>query len=106
MNIKEISKFLYWTVMPFLIGVILFYYLNKMDRPYIEKVLIFLALAIPIISIRMFIGRWIFKEKETLAEKMMYCGLRRKYGRNYCAECPDGYECAKDLGESDKDVKT
>jgi len=106
MKKKSTFGYIYWVVMPFCIGFFLFYYLNKMDRPFIEKIIIFLVIAIPIATIRFWIGNKLFKEKKTLAEKMMYCGLRSKHGRNYCVECPDGYECAKDLDESDKNVKT
>ncbi len=70
-----------------------------MDRPFIEKVFIFFAIVIPTAAIRLWVGKKLFKEKETLAEKIMYCSLRRKYGKNYCAECPDGYECAQDLDQ-------
>lgn len=88
--------------MPFCIGFFIFYYLYGMDIPFIEKVIIFLVIAIPISTIRFWIGKKIFEDETTLAEKIMYCGLRRKYGKNYCAECPDGYECAKGI---DKNVK-
>lgn len=102
MRKKGILEYIYWVVMPFFIGFFLFYYLNRMDRPLIEKIIIFLTIVIPIATIRLWIGKKLFKEKVTLAEKMMYCDLRRKYGKNYCVECPDGYECAKNFGESDK----
>jgi drug/metabolite transporter (DMT)-like permease len=95
-NVKDISKFLYWTIMPMAIGFIMFSYLDKMEGTLLYKAIIFLAIAIPLATIRVFIGVWLFKEKPTLAEKIMRCDLRRKHGNGYCAVCPDSYECATD----------
>lgn len=35
-----------------------------------------------------------YKPKNKLADKMMKCELRKKNGLNYCAKCPEGYQCA------------
>lgn len=95
MRAKDIFKFIYWTVMPVAIGFAMFFYLDKMETSLLNKILIFLAIAIPLTTIRVFIGVKLFKEKMTLAEKIMSCNLRRKYGNSYCAECPDSYNCCK-----------
>lgn len=47
--------------------------------------------------IHVWIGYKIFPEKMTLADKIMRCKLRMRYGRNYCAICPDGYSCASSV---------
>lgn len=94
MTTRDISRFLYWSVMPMAIGFIMFFYLDKMDMSLLNKALIFLVIAIPLGTIRVYVGVWLFKEKPTLADKIMHCNLRRKHGNNYCAECPDGYNCA------------
>lgn len=106
MTTKDVLKFLYWTVMPMAIGFIMFSYLDKMEGTLLYKALVFLAIAIPLATLRVFFGVWIFKEKPTLADKIMHCDLRRKHGSSYCAECPDGYECAIDnnIEKIDRDV--
>ena len=102
MDKKNISKFLYWTVMPMAIGVILFIYIDKMNLPILNKLFLFVVIIIPIAAIRAWIGVKIFKEEPTLADKIMSCNLRRRYGNGYCAKCPDSYTCASDI---DKNVK-
>lgn len=82
--------------MPMVIGFIMFFYLDKMEGTLTYKSLIFLAIAIPLATIRVFLGVWLFKEKQTLTDKIMTCDLRRKHGNSYCAVCPDGYKCATD----------
>lgn len=90
---RDVSKFLYWTIMPMAIGFSMFYYLDNMEISLLYKALIFLAIVIPVATIRVFVGMKLFKEKPTLADKIMSCNLRRKHGPSYCAECPDGYKC-------------
>lgn len=102
MNTKDIFKIIYWNVMPVVIGFILYFYIDKMKIPIIEKIIIFLVIIIPIIIIRLWLGEKIFKERPTLVEKIMSCSLRRKYGKNYCVECPDSYECASDIDGNTK----
>jgi hypothetical protein len=97
MTAKDILRFLYWTVTPMAIGFAIFFYLDKMETSLLNKVLIFLVIAIPLATIRVFLGVWLFKEKPTLADKIMSCAIRRIHGSSYCAECPYGYECAAGL---------
>ena len=87
------------------IGFILFYYLNKMDMSLSKKFLIFLIICFPISMIRVSIGHKIFKEKQTLAEKIMACGLRRRHGDSYCVDCPDSFTCATTLDETNMLIK-
>lgn len=110
MTAKNISRLLYWKVMPMAIGFVMFYYLDKMEISLLYKVFIFLAIAIPVATIRIFIGMKFFKEEPMLADKIMSCSLRKKYGHDYCAICPDGYSCSSDnidstsgMGTSDQD---
>lgn len=91
---RDISKFLYWTVMPICIGVIMFFYIDKLEVSFLYKVFIFSVIVIPVAMIRVFIGIKLFGGKQTLAEKIMSCQLRKKYGNEYCVVCPDGYKCA------------
>lgn len=105
MAAKDISRYLYWTVMPMAIGFVMFYYLNKMEMSLLYKILIFLAIAIPVATIRVYIGMKFFKEKSTLADKIMSCDLRKKYGHDYCAECPDGYSCSSDNIDSVNNIE-
>jgi len=99
MNIKTITKFIYWQVMPITLGATMFYYLNKIEdiREFLIMGLKAFILAILFIIIHVWIGHKIFPEKITLADKIMRCRLRMKYGHNYCAKCPDSYECATDF---------
>lgn len=108
MKKEDMYKFIYWTVMPFAIGAILFFYIDKMEISIIDKLLIFIAIVVPVAAIRAWIGMKIFKESPTLAERMMSCNLRRKYGNGYCAMCPDGYTCASDIEKNDtkRKIKT
>ena len=103
MGSKDIFKFIYWEVMPVAIGFIMFLYIDKMEISIVDKIIVFIVIALPVAIIRSYVGMKIFKEEPTLAEKIMSCGLRRKYGNGYCAECPDSYECA---GGTDKKVGT
>jgi hypothetical protein len=89
---KSFLKFLYWTIIPMAIGAVMFYYLDKMNASLLYKAFIFLLIAIPIATIRVFVGAKLFKQ--TLADKIISCYLRKKYGKEYCAVCPDGYNCA------------
>ena len=84
------------------IGAVMFYYLDKMNASLLYKAFIFLVIAIPVATIRIFVGAKLFGEKKTLAEKIMSCNLRRKYGHDYCAKCPDGYKCATNDMEENK----
>ncbi len=104
MSLKDISKFIYWTVMPIGIGMVVFFYIDKMEVSMGYKILIFLAIVLPTAMIRTWIGMKIFEEKPTLVEKIMSCSLRRKHGNSYCAECPESYSCAN--GGIDKKAKT
>ncbi len=97
-------KFTYWTILPVAIGFFLFYYIDKMNISIIEKIIIFMVVVIPIATIRVWIGKKIFKEKKTLTDKIMSCSLRRINGYEYCARCPDSYECATDV--DDENVKS
>jgi hypothetical protein len=83
--------------MPMVIGFVLYFYLDKIETSLLNKALIFLAIALPLATIRVFVGVRLFKEKATLADKIISCELRRKNGNDYCAECPDGYTCASDI---------
>lgn len=94
MTERDMAKFLYWTMMPMAIGFIMFSYLDKMEISLLNKVLIFLVIAIPLATIRVYVGAKLFKEKPTLTDNIMSCKLRRKYGNDYCAKCRDSYECA------------
>lgn len=105
MKKEDISKFIYWTIMPMAIGFVMFFYLDKMEASLLYKALIFLVIAIPLATIRVLIGVKLFKEKPTLAEKMMSCSLRRKYGNDYCARCSNGYECASGIEKNDIEKK-
>lgn len=102
MKKKSTFGYIYWTVMPFFIGFFLFFYLSRMNISFIEKFIIFLIIAIPLSTFRFWLGNKLFEDELTLAEKIMYCGLRRKYGKNFCVKCPDGYECAKGTDENIK----
>jgi hypothetical protein len=94
MTAKDILRFLYWKAMPAAIGVVVYLYIDKMEVPLLYKVLIFLVVAIPVATIRVFVGTKLFKEKQTLTDKIMSCQLRKKYGNEYCVVCPDNYKCA------------
>jgi len=85
--------------MPITLGAIMFYYLNKIEdiREFLIMSLKAFVLAILFIIIHVWIGHKILPEKITLANKIMRCRLRMQYGYNYCAKCPDSYECATDL---------
>lgn len=83
--------------MPMAIGSVFYFYLDKLETSLLYKALIFLAIAIPISTIRVFVGRRFFKKKPTLTDKIMSWKLRMKNGNDYCAECPDGYRCASDI---------
>lgn len=72
----------------------MFYYIDKMNASLLYKAFIFLLIVIPVATIRVFLGVKLFKEKQTLADKIMSCYLRKKYGKEYCVVCPDGYNCA------------
>ena len=100
MSIKNIAKFIYWTVIPISVGVVAFYYLNKIDindiNQFIPTVKIF-GFAFTFMIIHSWIGYKIFPEKMTLADKMMRCKLRKKYGGSYCVDCADSYKCPTDL---------
>lgn len=39
----------------------------------------------------------LFGRRNTLADKMMSCPLRKQHGLNYCVECPDSYTCPTDM---------
>lgn len=97
MKTREVLRFLYWTIMPMAIGFVLYFYLDKIETSLLYKTLIFIAIVLPLATIRVFVGVRLFKEKPTLADKIISCKLRRTYGNDYCAECPDGYTCATDL---------
>ena len=96
MSIKDVIKFIYWQVIPVVVGVIMFYYLNRIEDIFLflKMTLYAFIIAIAFIIIHIRIGYKIFPEKMTLADKIMRCKLRIQYGRNYCAKCPDGYVCA------------
>lgn len=96
MNIKNILRFIYWDAIPIVTGGVVFYYLNKIQDPwdYMKAWMAFLGVAIPFMIIHIWIGHKIFPEKMTLADKIMKCGLRMQYGRDYCVKCPDSYNCA------------
>lgn len=102
MNIKNIVRFIYWHAIPISVGAVVFYYLNKADSNDINKffpmMLEAFGFCFIFIMIHGWIGLKIFPEKPTLADKMMRCKLRRKYGGSYCADCPDSYTCPTDLG--------
>lgn len=104
MSVKDISKFIYWRVMPIGIGAVMFFYIDKMEVSMGYKILIFLVISLPIVMIRLWIGMKIFKEKMTLTEKIMSCSLRRKHGNSYCVECPESYTCAN--GDIENRAKT
>ena len=95
--------------MPISVGAILFYYLNKTDdiNKLIPTMLEAFGFCFIFIMIHGWIGIKIFPEKMTLADKMMRCKLRRKYGNSYCVDCQDSYTCASDLegGKAEKVVK-
>ena len=97
MSNRDVLKFMYWVAMPMAIGFVLFYYLDKMDMSLPKKFLVLLIICLPISMMRVFIGNKIFKEKQTLAEKIMTCGLRRRYGNSYCVDCPDSFTCPTTL---------
>lgn len=99
MTYKDIFKYIYWKIAPVAIGFFLFLYLDKMDAHFTKKILIFLVIAIPVATIRLWIGTKIFKEKKTLVDKIMSCKLRKGHGRGYCVKCPDGYVCAPNIEE-------
>ena len=94
MDKRNVLKFIYWEVMPIAIGFVSFYYINKMNVSAWEKLFIFVAVILPISMVRVSIGMRLFKERPTLAEKIMSCNLRRRYGNSYCADCPDSFACA------------
>jgi len=99
MTIKEIFRLMYVSVIPFIIGAVGIYYLNKMDKPAEIKIGLLLLLFILYIPVQMIlskIGNKIFKEN-TLVYKMMNCELRMKHGYSYCAKCPDSYACATSI---------
>lgn len=97
MTTRSVSKFLYWTVMPICIGVIMFFYIDKLEVSFLYKVFIFSVIALPVAMIRVFVGIKLFEKRQTLAERIMSCQLRRKYGKDYCVVCPDSYKCASDI---------
>lgn len=93
MTMKGVLRFLYWAIMPMVIASIMFYYLDKMEASFLYKVFIFLEVVVPVATIRVFVGMKLFNEKQTLADRIMSCKLRKKYGHDYCAVCPDGKKC-------------
>lgn len=99
MKIRIILRFICWNLVPILMGAIVFYYLNKVNGPgnYMETWLMFFIVAFPAAIIYTWVGGKIFKEKMTLAKKMMTCKLRMKHGYDYCVKCPDSYTCPTDI---------
>lgn len=99
MNMKMIAKFMYWNAIPFVVGAVAFYYFNKIEDPwdFMKVWITFLVIAFPFIIIHVWIGRKIFKERLTLADKMTRCRLRMQYGSSYCVDCADSYTCASTI---------
>lgn len=99
MNVRDIIKFLYWDVMTFVVGVIIFYCLSKDIGPsgMIQLFTFYFIIAFLYVTIHIWLGHKIFKEKMTLADKIMTCKLRMEHGLNYCVKCPDSYKCPTDL---------
>lgn len=99
MDKRTVAELIYWNAVPIAIGAVGFYYLNKIENPwdYIKAAIPFLGALIPFMIVHFWIGNKIFPEKLTLANKIMRCKLRVKYGSSYCAKCPDGYTCASDI---------
>ena len=112
MDIKNIARFIYWNVIPLSAGTVVFYYfLNKADGNDVNKFLLMMLGAFGFCFIFIMTHGWIglkiFPERKTLADKMMKCKLRRKYGNSYCVDCQDSYTCASDIegGKGKKDEK-
>ena len=106
MNKRTIAKLIYFDAIPIIVGMIAFYYINKINDmwEYMKAVGSFLLMCIPLMMIHTWIGNKIFPEKPTLADKIVRCRLRRKYGNSYCVECDDSYNCASNI-ESGKGEK-
>lgn len=85
--------------MPMVMGFLIFTYINFLIISIEIKILSFFAIILPISIIQVWIGNNIlFKKKsrvDSLVKKMMNCDLRKKHGRDYCINCPEGYNCAK-----------
>ncbi len=96
MKENSIFKFIYFIVLPMIIGAVIFYYVDKMEESIIYKISIWAAIAVPTIMIKNWIYMKIVKGQQTLAEKIMSCDARRKYGDSYCVKCPDGYSCGEE----------
>lgn len=100
MNKKKIIKFIYWNIMPIIILVVTWYYINKTADKISDSfdtfqlLILYFMLGSLFGIIHTWIGHDIFKERTTLADKIMNCKLRKQYGSNYCVKCNDSYACA------------
>lgn len=99
MNVRDIIKFLYWDVMTFATGFAIFYGFTKGIGPsgIIQSSIFYFVIAFLYVTIHVWLGHKIFKEKMTLADKIMTCKLRMENGLNYCVKCPDSYKCPTDI---------
>lgn len=75
----------------------MFYYIDLDNANYVEAFITFFMVALPAAIVYTWIGGKFFKEKTTLAKKMMMCKLRMKHGYDYCVKCPDSYTCPTDV---------
>lgn len=92
---ETIVKFIYWNSVPFIYSIIALYVIFYTED-IMETTIRFIWLLIIYVfvsGIHFYIGRKYFKNKRTLVDKIMSCKIRLQHGYNYCAVCPDGYQC-------------
>lgn len=109
---EKIAKLIYYNIIPFIVGFYVFSHISpegaKGLADLIQKTIIFLSFIIPFAIIYNWIGSVIFPRLfpenilvHRLATKMTNCNIRKEKGRDYCAECADGYECASSIDKID-----
>lgn len=94
-----ILQFIYWYILPIIFIYLAIDSLDKIDdlSEFLKRSVIYFLLSFPLTIIHALLGNFIFRGriKKTLADKIMSCELRRKYGYNYCVECKDSYTCSE-----------
>lgn len=92
MSKKDVLKCLYWNILHITIGFFLFCFIDSMKVSTEYKLIIFMAITLPVVVIRLWLGDKLFKEKITLTEKIMSCGLDKNMDHCF-AVCTIGYGC-------------
>lgn len=100
---KSLFKFIYKEILPLAIGFTIMTVLQisypeliKELNPF-QLIALMIFLIIPVLIVLKFIEGILFERKNTLADKMMKCSLRKQYGLDYCVKCPDSYTCPTKL---------